>query len=308
MDMFRRSWVIAVGVTLVLGTAMGCGRNASPPGRQGTDEPGPPVWAEPECPAPRPLQTEDRGGIPDGFVTAWVLRCRTEIREAPGKPGEIVRITERADTSAADLVHLLRRPSDPPSNGPCPLVAVFPPYFLLVDTDGRAILPAVPTNGCGQPRDDILDTLDALPFHTVSETLEHTTQSQLSAETGCSDTWKDMIALDADHARPAPARPLWSEPVESILVCVYDRISGSTLPVGRLDTGQEVTGAPAAALRDALDAAGPAADCSTPHTRFAVLTPEGLADWAMAELDGCQRVRRPDGTLGQLTTELIPTR
>lgn len=66
---------------------------------------------------------ETRGGIPDGFVAAWLLRCRDEVREVPGEGGWSVRVTERSDTPATELVDLPNRPSDPPPNdGVCPAI------------------------------------------------------------------------------------------------------------------------------------------------------------------------------------------
>ena len=76
-------------------------------------------------------------------------------------------------------------------------------------------------------------------------------------------------------------------------VCVYDADPGAD-PVGQFTSGRTLTGDAATALSDALHRAGPAIDCSTPHSRFAVVTLERADQWAVAALDGCRRLLRPD--------------
>jgi hypothetical protein len=114
-----------------------------------------------------------------------------------------------------------------------------------------------------------------------------------------------MLVIGADHHRAGPARPMWSGPVTSIRVCVFDRISSGPIPVGRFRGGHTITGAAVAALLEALDAAPPAAACTASHTAFAVLTADNAGGWAMVELDGGHRLLRPDGTLGQLDETTI---
>ena len=88
-------------------------------------------------------------------------------------------------------------------------------------------------------------------------------------------------------------------------VCVYDPMPGKDVPGGRLRTARTIDGGAAADLVAALDKAGPAAACSVPHSRFALVAPGGPKSWAMAELDGCHRLLRPDGTLGQLDDRVV---
>lgn len=290
--MVRRLGIVA----LLLGAAVGCGQ---PVGERSADAA--PVWVDPACPEDTtPLGIDDeRGGIPEDFVTAAVLRCRDEVRDVPGDGSWSVRVTERADTPAAELVEMLRKPSDPlPDDELCPAVAYVPPYFLLVDADGRALVPAVPTSACGQPRPEVEDFLDGLDYRVVAETPVARTQSQESVDTGCTDAWKDGIAIGPPS--PGPAAP--SGLAGKIRVCVYGAIEGEGTPVGHLEGGHTAS----ETLVDVLDSAGPAAPCDKPHSRFAVLKPEtGDAAWAEVELDGCLRVLRSNNTLGQLDQRAI---
>jgi hypothetical protein len=290
-------WVVVFMLALAVA---GCGRPAPLAGNGGSPVPVGPACAPPAVPDG---SQQDRQAIPDGFATAAVQRCRTEVRDVPGRGKWNVEITERADTPAADLVAQLRRPSDPLTAGPCTMELVPPPVFLLVDAAGRTVLPAVPTDACGKPRAEVRAALDALPFHTLSEKQVNQVQSQESVDSGCAQQWKDMLRIDLGRARPAAATgPLWPEPVSSIRVCVYgsDQASG-----GKLAGTRTVTGSAATALAGALGGAGAAASCPADHTRFAVLTAAGTGSWAIAELDGCLRLLRPDGTLGQLDRDVV---
>lgn len=285
-------------------SAAGCGKATQPPG-SGPDSPDASAFVDLDCPKEH-TPGLDPGGVPVArselpadFVTAWVHRCRAESRAKPREGTVIMQIVERADAPATELIEQLRRPSDPRTNQPCTLEMVAPPYFLLVDATGRAILPAIPTDPCGKPRPEATRALDAMTFHIVSETQIGQAQSQLSIDTGCSDSWKDMVTIEADRAQPAPATPLWSTPDDTLRVCLYDLTGTQTSPAGTLRAGRVVDGTVAAALVAALDRTGAATACSAPHTRFAVVSGPSGAE-AVAELDGCRRLLRPDTTLGQL--------
>jgi hypothetical protein len=269
----------------------GCGKAAAPGAS------GPAV--QPTCPAPG--GTEAGGSaVPDGFVTAWVFRCRSDVRDLPGQGMWQVQVAERADTPATELIAELRKPSDPRTAEACTMELVVPPYFVLVDATGQLVQPAVPTDTCGKPRREALAALEKLTFRTLSETPVNQVRSPKSSQSGCSDSWKDMIAIELGSARPGPAKPESPKPTDPILVCIYGQISGDQVPVGQLVTGHTITGDPAAALYAELAKAGPPATCSTPHTRFAVLIAPPTGSWATVELDGCRRMLRTDNTLVQL--------
>ena len=203
-----------------------------------------------------------------------------------------MQITERADTRVSQLVDMLRRPSStpPPGQVACPGIAYSLPHFLLVDAEGKALLPTVPTEACGKPRDEVRNALETLPYRTVTETVTALTRTPVG--TGCHDLRKDTIAIASPG--PAAATPAWASANE-ILVCRYTM----TGEYGELETGYSLSGQEASALKTALGAAGPAAPCDKPRTRFAVLR-VWSGSTATVELDGCFRVHRPNNTLGQL--------
>lgn len=326
-------WRAGLGLLNLVLAVSGCGRNAPvgsagplsmrpgpqfttplPPSGPAIADLGPPelrptVWVDAGCPPGAydepPLSQANRGRLPDEFVTAWVLRCATDIRDVPGQGKQAFRVVLRADTPAAELVAQLRRPSEPRTTGFCTAIGIGVPYFALVDRDNKAVLPAVPNDECGRPRREGLQELEKLPFTRVSETPAGQVQSQQSIDTGCSDTYKDMITISADRATPAPARRLWPGSPGPLRVCTYDPMPGKDVPGGQLRTARTLDAGATADLVAALDKAGPAAACSTPHSRFAVFAPAGSNNWAMAELDGCHRLLRPDYSLGQLDDRVV---
>ncbi|SRR6266545_2366088 len=295
-------WMPSLATILLVLTLTACGR-AAPPGSNGKA----PVYVDPACPD-RPTQLPgdpnapavQKSAVPEDFRTAAVVRCRTEMRDEPGQGQWSVQVTERAETSAAELVAELRKPSDGRTAEACTLELRIPPLFFLVDSAGKAIAPVIPTDTCGKPRREPIAELDKLPFKTVSEQRVAQVQSPKSQESGCADSWKDMITIQGKDARRSTGST-FTTPVTTLTVCVYDRITGEQLPVGNLNSSHPIEAEAAKTVLAALDKAGPAADCAMPHTRFAVLTgPKNTGGHAMVELDGCHRLLRADNSLGQL--------
>jgi predicted small lipoprotein YifL len=295
-------WMLSLATLLFVLTLAGCGK-AAPPGSDGKA----PVLVDPVCPdKPAALPGDpnaprvETSVVPADFVTVAVVRCRSEVRDQPGQGKWSVQITERADSPATELVAELRKPSDARTAELCTLELVIPPLFFLLDPAGKAIAPAIPTDSCGKPRRDARAELDKLPFRTVSEKPVAQVQSPQSQGSGCADSWKDMFAIQAKDARRSTGSTL-NTPVTTLTVCGYDKLTGDQLPVGHLSGSHAIDGEAARNLLAALDKAGPAADCGAQHTRFAVLTgPNNTGGHAMVELDGCHRLLRADGSLGQL--------
>lgn len=287
-----RRWIPCLA-TLLLALAV-CGKAAPPPSAEA------PARTGPAC--PKELETGNLGDtviygtpIPDDFTTTWVLRCRSDVRPRPGEGKWLVALSERADTPATALVVELRKPSDPRSTELCTPELVATPYFVLVDANGRTVLPAVPTDGCGKPRREALAELDKLSFRTVAERPVKQLEPPEPTETKCADSARDELAIIGRLAVEQPV-PKLSFSSGAIKVCVYDRVSGGDVPTGKLSKGRTRTADEAAALVGRLRKLGPAKVCSAKHTRFAVLITDRPVDdgrWGSAELDGCRRLLLP---------------
>jgi hypothetical protein len=300
-----RLWKPCLATILLALTVAACGK-AVPPAAQiplqvdplvvepVCSEHGPSIPGDPNSPPPA------TSPMPTDFVTAAVVRCRIEERDVPGQGKWLFLVNERADSPAAELVAQLRRPSDAPTADACDAMLVVPPEFFLVDAAGKAITPAIPTDTCGKPRREALAELEKLPYKPVSAKQRNQVQTPLSITSGCTDDLKDMFAIAGKDARRATG-PVLGAPVTALLVCVYDQVTRDSEPLGKLSATRSIEGDAAAGVLAALDKAGPGSDCSTPHTRFAVLTgSQHTGGFAMVELDGCHRLLRNDNTLGQL--------
>lgn len=151
---------------------------------------------------------------------SWVLRCTSTQKSYPGNGVWNVVTTERADGSPDALLRALQKPDAPSRSGiACPAIAMLIPWFVLVDTSGKPHFAKLPVTECGLPQTEAIDALNALPFHVVKTVRTTQVQSQLSLDTGCSDQWKDIIAITA----PGPGTPpMLKRPTVSMTVPAPD--------------------------------------------------------------------------------------
>jgi hypothetical protein len=260
-----------------------------------------------DCPGPLPdgLLSVEQTALPAGFVTTWVFRCRMETRPKPGEGEWTYQILERADTDAKSLVEQLLRPSDPQTNQPCTLELRTPPHFALVDAAGKGYRPAVPTDGCGKPRIEVFKLLEAMRFRVLSEKPVQQVVTQKSIDTGCPDSYKDLVTYDNIVSHDAPVGPVWAMAVTDLRICVYASPGNEPNRAGKLTSSRVVSGNNAKSIVDQFNAARPAVTCDQPHTAFATVAPVTLNNPVSVELDGCQRMLRPDSTLVQLNEGAI---
>lgn len=299
----RARWVAAAALCVM---AAGCGSTVVGPGTTLSIAPD---WVSTTCPAPQgPVAflglPSNGGGIPRDFHVAWVLRCDVRIETLPGRGQWTVQTTERADTSAPDLVAALNQPSAPPPTPalPCPAPLHLMDYFALVDAGGHALVPKIPTGVCGQPLPGVTKALAALSFRTISTKPLNQVLSQPAQAAGCPAEWKDLPDMKG-MGRPGSG-PAWPTPPASVTVCEYQSTSTGSMAVGKFASAHTMTGAAVTTLADAVAQAGPAAPCTTSNTRFAVLMAQP-SSWLIVELDGCQRLQRSNGTLSQLQPSTI---
>jgi hypothetical protein len=253
------------------------------------------------------LSAMPRQRLPAGFVAAQVIRCRWESRYLPGKGRWEVVIQEHADGPADELMTELRRPSERSFfRQTCDLMAIIVDYFVVVDSSGRAVLPAVPTGVCGDPFPSALDALRRLPYQVHDQIPIRRLESENAFRAGCPDEYPDLLQR---YGRPGAAPRTWNPPPKGLRVCVFrtanktsDRPNPLDLPMGRFESSRILKGNSLRTLLTALDTA-PASDCYSHHTRFAILDPGYME--AYADLDGCRNLLRRDGTLSRLTPDAV---
>ena len=314
--------------------AAGCGTVTSPSaaGRTGTTQPsasetpttsptasgtptavptstaGPPVVAgQPACtgwPANAP-----HGTLPTSFVPVAVLRCVTGYQTIPGKGQWETATLQRADKDLAALIEALHLPPVTRSPGLiCPDLAMVPPQIVLVNADGKTLVPRLPVSGCGLVQGRVLTALAALPWQTESVRLVAPVESQTEVSSGCTSSYKDPFA-QGESSLESSGGALYATPPASLRICVY-AVGGAAITSHFL-SGATVTGSTVTALLDGLSGPRGQTVCSVPHEMFAVVSGESPGDSVVyVELGGCDRVYRPQsvsgGLMGMATGQATP--
>lgn len=103
--------------------------------------------------------------LPADFKVRWVLRC--SMVPLVGSRRQL--LTERSDSDPSQLLEALRAPSEPRSEGVCPLMRMLVPYFALVDPNGQAVVPKIPLTGCGLPQAAVVQALNNMHFTVLTK-------------------------------------------------------------------------------------------------------------------------------------------
>lgn len=97
------------------------------------------------------------GDVPADFEPVSLIRCEVGF-ELDGTGGPRA---ERFEGDLADLLTALAEPNEARSLGPCTADMWIGPELWLVDADGRHIRTPYPVTGCGKPRPEVLERIDA---------------------------------------------------------------------------------------------------------------------------------------------------
>ncbi len=246
----------------------------------------------PGCPPPPPV-----GQLPPPEQVTAVKRCVGSLQRVPGD-GEWWTLVEQrvAGATLTPLTTALALPSEPPSSGACPAVADGL-TAVIVETSSGAVTVKAPQDGCGLTRHEVHAAYDALGWVTVATTKDHQLRSEAAVTGNCSD-FKDMIALNKAVSTPAPGP---STGAAAVSVCRYDAVDGQRgTPTG----GRALTPEEGRRVATLVAAARPAAACTQPHTRFAVVISVDN-QWMQTELDGCRRIFTENNQVSQAGDELV---
>jgi hypothetical protein len=259
---------------------------------------GPPVVAgQPSCtgwPA-----NPAHGTLPTSFVPVAVLRCVNAYQTIPGKGEWQTATLERADKDLGALIAALRLPPVVRSPGMmCPDLVMLPPQIVLVNADGKTLVPRLPTGACGLIQGPVLAAIAGLHWQTVSVRLIAQVQSQAEVSSSCPPSYKDPFVL-YQSARQVPGGAPYTTPPASLRICVY--ALGGAVNTSRFLGGTTVTGSTVTTLVDGLSSPLHLTVCSLPHEMFAVLGGSAPGSAVVyVELGGCDRVYQPESVSGGL--------
>jgi hypothetical protein len=228
-----------------------------------------------------------REPLPAGFSPVLLITCAVEERTSPASGEWTYRVEKRATTGLDAVVAALRSTPPPPPTGSygCDAALRLDPWFLLIDTSGRVVLPVVPHD---RACDDPIDVgLERLHYTTASATKVRQQSTPAELVTGCTDQWKNEPRISADMSQTRPARTRQTVSGRPTSVCTY--ASGRS-EVGRFTGGARLTDREATRI-GALLTGGPADSASTctPADDFALINTT-TGNYVYLELSGCHRL------------------
>ncbi|MEV4282432.1 hypothetical protein [Actinoplanes xinjiangensis] len=270
----------------------------------------------------------------DTFLPVAAVMCGEQTQRRPDGGTDLIAVEDRADEVTALLAALRLpdalppplpdapdpsssdmpwpSPSDvppPPLPGPgddtqlCTAEGHIAPRMVLLDGRGRWVRPGLPRDSCGKPLAEATTAMRELRWTRVSTRVIQEVESAEAAASGCSQVFTDMVWYTAFYppTRRGDIAPQ-ADDTAAVRLCVYrvkaseqntekpqgDFVSGGLLPPGRW-----------AAVKREIQGSRPAAPCTTPADRFAVLTTPRAT--IHVELDNCRRLVAPavlpgDGT------------
>ena len=265
----RRPPALLVGLWMVVAVIAGCTSSKShaaggiPCLGCGSQK----VTGPPECP------TADDVHLPKNFgpVSAAYV-CRIERRTVDGE-GKWEFLVVRKVTGGLDhLLDVYATKDAKPTDGMC-LMVLFDPRVVWLH-GSKTLAVRAPQDGCQQPTSEGMAAFDALTFTTVSATKVRQVESELAQGSGCGETYKDELAIQAADGYPKEraAKPVKVGPA-TVRVCQYElKGAQSQTPDGHLIGIKHLSHAEVAALDKALARARVDASCDEgAGTRFAVI-------------------------------------
>jgi hypothetical protein len=307
--MSRRGTAL-VAAAAVLGMIAGCaGPAAAPDGELRLE----PAWTScrQEAPSPARLDATDSGTLPrldESFQPVAAVLCLTgPARRADG--GEDLTATERRADDVTALVAALRLPDERLSGDVCTMELYVMPWTALLDAQGRWTRVRPPLDACGKVRAEVRAAVQELRLTTVASRPIREIESSAAAAAGCSQQWADMVwvaGLGGTKGEPAVVPPGFDGPAP-VRLCVY-RVPADQQrtgkPAGEFVSGRTLGDEQWAGVRRAVESAAPAAACTTPAARFALL--RFGAGEIYVELDGCRRLLATAADGGQTVRQASP--
>lgn len=252
------------------------------------------------------------------FVPARAFICVDDQRLIPGRGRWDVLVGRQLIGRLTELTTALRRPDEQPPVGSyaCAAVLIIAPTIVLYSASGKAFRPRIPLDACRQPQYASRLAVAHLHARTVQVLLRHQVETaaqvandQRAAKLGCAPAFKDLFVDGLPHQLSAGGPLVGFAAI--VTVCRY--LPDTSRHDSTFVAGHRLTPAQSARLLRALSLPGKPGACTRKHTGVIVLT--SRSSWVEAEVGGCSRVVRANGSSGEslgradaaVVSSLLPT-
>jgi hypothetical protein len=276
----------ALLATFVVGLSAGCAQpvsTGSPPPATPVEDTSPPygpISAADACPAVAPVHLPDAGPSP---TQAYV--CVQLFRKVPGDGEWQFSVVKGVTSGLAAVMRAYRTPDAPLTAGAC--TADYRNPLVIFLPGSRPLAVRAPRDGCGQPSGAAVRAYEALGTVELTATKLTRVTSQLAQTSGCSDMYKDMLAIEESLGNPRQTSKVPS-PVElGDELCIYTvTLDPHGYRFAWLSSARQLSRTDVDRINSALAGATVDASCSRhQHTRFALLGIGGAT--TLVALDGC---------------------
>lgn len=242
-----------------------------------------PIAEAAACPELAPVHLPDRFGD----VTAAYL-CSPEDRTVPGEGMWEFQVVRRVTGGLDALLQAYRAPDAAIGGAGACNASIASPLVVWVHA-AETLAVRAPRDNCNAPTVAAAAAYRSLTTAVVGETKLRQVLTQRSMDSGCSDSYKDMLAIREEGGSRSQSAPRPSPLVAGSWVCTYDvRRNAYGERLGKLTATRALTGAQIEELNKQLSKVVVDSGCSRRlHTRFALIQKESGSPSTLVALDGC---------------------
>jgi hypothetical protein len=250
-----------------------------------TTSPSPLASSVPEstaCPKQEPVHLDSsQGPFTDAFL------CTSELRNVPGSGQWDFRVVRRVTGGLDALLQVYAEPdAKVPGNVICTLELPNPRVLWL--HGDKVVAARAPRDVCSKPTRDARAAFEALTTSEVWAEKNRQVTSQQSLDSGCSDSWKDMLSIDEEFGGPKQTSPQPRPLGAGTWACLHDVKTDGNERVGKLASSRVFAAQQLKDLNAALAKADVDPSCKrSTHTRFALLLARQASYATYVALDGC---------------------
>jgi hypothetical protein len=274
-------WTLVVGLLAGCASAPAVGRTVTPPSIAARPSYGPIRQAE-ACPRTDAVHLPAHAAV----VTAAYV-CDQQLRPVAGDGQWEYAVVHGVTSGLEALLRAYALPDEKLTDGSCAAIYSDPRVVYL--HGARTLAVRAPRDGCGQPTAAATRAFAALGTVDVTAVKVRRTTSELALSTGCSDQYKDMLAIEGQTGDPKQVERVPHPVGAGAELCVY-RVTRDAqgFRLGQLSAGRRLTPAQLDQINQALTAATVDPSCTrSQHTGFALLQGGRGGSDTLVAVDGC---------------------